>query len=158
MNTITHNGKDYTVEIVADEDQGTPWENEDGHGSVSDWRRDGYRGPNKSPGERELCRDGRSARFYDFAEAVKIAKRDRWGYGGMRDGETIGQRAAAAAEADFQRLRAWCDGQWGYVGVIVRPAGACKCCGPSESLWGIESDAYEYLEEVARELAEQLAG
>ena len=55
-------------------------------------------------------------------------------------------------------MRQWCDGYWSYVGVVV--TAQCPCCedftGPSASLWGIESDAGDYLEEVARELAEEL--
>jgi len=61
-----------------------------------------------------------------------------------------------AALADFDRLRRWCNDDWSYVGVIVAPV--CPCCDEAkwddaQSLWGIESDAGEYLQEVARELA-----
>lgn len=70
------------------------------------------------------------------------------------------QKAARAVEVNFQRLRAWCNDQWSYVGVIVTPI--CPHCGEaassqSESLWGIESDCSDYIEEVAHELADQLA-
>jgi hypothetical protein len=62
--------------------------------------------------------------------------------------------------ADFERLRAWCNDEWCWAGVIVTPF--CECCGDyaearAESLWGIESDAGDYLHEVAEELAEQVA-
>ena len=57
-----------------DQDSGPPWEECDGHGPISDWvQRD------KHAGERVLWSDGFVRRLYDFAEAMKIAKRDRWG-------------------------------------------------------------------------------
>ena len=63
------------VAIVDDDQNNPPWENEDGHGPVSDWtRRD------KRPGEIELNSDHGSKRYYDFQEACKIARRDGWGF------------------------------------------------------------------------------
>ncbi len=53
-----------------------------------------------------------------------------------------------AVEADYQRLRRYLAGDWEYVGVVVTDAD-----GNTESLGGIESDADEYLETVAHELA-----
>src|SRR3954454_23579890 len=64
-----------TATIHHDYDMGKPWVEHDGHGPVSEWRpKDSQR-----PGERVLCQDHDSCMFYDFAEAVKIAKRDGWG-------------------------------------------------------------------------------
>lgn len=68
------------------------------------------------------------------------------------------QYAAGAVRADFERLRDWCNDRWSYVGVrVVLP---CACCGDGEaddaSLWGIESDAGAYLEEVAADLADEI--
>ena len=67
--------------------------------------------------------------------------------------------AAGAAMSDFERLRAWCNDEWHYLGVIVAPV--CACCdqvikGTTESLWGIESDSEEYHWDVAQELAGQI--
>ena len=68
--TITHNGAMFRVSLEPDTDHGAPWDEENGHGPVSDWRR----GPNytghhdKRPGEILLCGDRHAARFYDFAE------------------------------------------------------------------------------------------
>lgn len=192
---FTRNGRDFVAEIHVDEGHGAPWEEEDGHGPVTDWER-----RDKRPGELVLADDGRAKLFYDFAEACRIARRDGWGTAPGRleyaeieggwiahfrnpsngkllpfegRGETVNhaisavyaqhratmtprQYAAAAAMADFERLRAYCRGDWHYVGVVVRPADACECCGLSESLWGIESDSTEYLREVAEELADQI--
>lgn len=157
--TIEHNGRTYQVAIVHDDCQRTPWEEEDGHGPVSEWRRRNYAGYyDKAPGEMLLCEDRGSARFYDFAEACRIARAEGWDAKPYGTG-TKRQQAARAALADFDRLRRWCEGDWCYVGVIVSPL--CDCCGTpdgdrAESLWGIESDAGDYLDEVARELADQV--
>lgn len=145
--TFTHEGLEFTFDTSRDDCHGAPWDEEDGHGEVSDWtRRD------KSPGEMILCEDRGAKRFYDFAGAVKTARKEGWDaapYGG-----TQGEKAARAAMADFDRLRRWCSDDWQYVGVIV----TCLDLpgNPEASLWGIESDAGEYLAEVARDLADEL--
>ena len=198
MDTIEIDGRTFNVTIEPDSSHGAPWEEEDGHGPVSEWtRRD------KRPGERVLCEDRGSRRYYDFAEACRIARRDGWGWlpgqleivtddegkdpyerrGGTAtcgaytatDTEDVNRAvsavyamhratmspkayAAGAAERDFERLRAWCAGDWYYVGVVVTER--CACCdeytGASESCWGIESDAEDCLEEVARDLAHEI--
>lgn len=191
-----HGGVAYVATIESDDTHGAPWKKEDGHGDVSEWTtRD------KLPGELVLSEDRRSKRFYDFAGACKIARRDGWGFlpgrivtdrfahsgkrkfrawivNGTAEQTAYGPDAnaaisalyklhrermtpraytAGAAMADFERLRAWCADEWCYIGAVVRRAGDCECCGETESLWGIESDAGEYVREVATELAEQLA-
>lgn len=40
-------------------------------------------------------------------------------YAGQAPGESKRQVAAAAALADFNRLRQWCNDQWSYIGVKV---------------------------------------
>lgn len=147
--TFTHEGLKFTFRMERDDDHGAPWDEECGHGEVSDWtRRD------KAPGEMLLCEDRGLKRFYNFAGAVKIAKRDGWNAEPYMDGETKGQRAHKAALADFDRLRRWCSDDWCYVGVVV----ICDDMRDehAQSLWGIESDAEDYLQEVAKELAESL--
>jgi hypothetical protein len=156
MNTIELNGLKFSVEIVYDEDAEAPWSREDGHGPVSDWtQRD------KMPGERTLARrlyTSLQYRYYDFAEAVKIAKRDGWG---VKDetGLTANQIATRAVELDYQRLKAWCEDEWHYVGVVVRllDTEGNTVWHEHASLWGIESDDEKYHDQVARELAEEIA-
>ncbi|AOZ05924.1 TPA: hypothetical protein QDB15_000005 [Burkholderia vietnamiensis] len=64
----------FRLNVETDDDKGAPWDEEDGHGPVSDWTtRD------KRPGEWVLSSDHGSKRFYDVAEANRIAKRDGWG-------------------------------------------------------------------------------
>jgi len=149
--TIEHNGKKYVVELWRDEDMGPPWKEHDGHGVVSDWT-----GRAKAPGELVLAEDRGMRRYYDFAESVQIAKRDGWDTPPYDKADSPGRKAAKAARADYEYLRRWCNDDWHWCGVVVRPAEACACCGPKESLWGIESDCRDYLHEVAIELIEQL--
>lgn len=150
-----HEGHKFGVTFPADDDYDAPWDREDGHGQVSEWRRVGYSGnPLKAPGELILARDGRMYRVYDFAGACKLALKDGWG---TSDSEGLSRKAIAAkaAREDFDRMRQFIDGQWCYVGVVVEllddDDGAT---GITESLWGIESDSKEYLAEVMHELAE----
>ena len=158
------NRRTAVVAIVPDESHGAPWENEDGHGPVTDWtRRD------KTPGELVLCEDRGSRRFYDFAEAVRTARRDCWGVNDIAT-ETARQRATRAAREDFERLRRWCNAQWSYVGVclfelprdgVERSPSHVADSAPfgilnHAALWGIESDCDDYHDEVARELTSEL--
>jgi hypothetical protein len=133
IHTITreHRGHTITVNWFADVDHGTPWENEDGHGPVTKWER-----RDKRPGERVLCSDRNAKRFYDYAEAIKIARRDGWDAEPYGTG-TVGERAARAVEADFARLKAWCEDRWHYVGFKCEIEGFDAY---HDSCWGFESD------------------
>ena len=148
--TFTHNGRSFTAELHYDSDRGAPWEEEDNHGPVSDWEL-----RNKRPGEVIIAESGSFKRFYDFAEACRIARKDGWDVQPYRTG-TARQIAARAALADMERMKAWCNNEWYYMGVIVREKGACRCCGESESLWGLESDCGNYIKQVVQEMAEEL--
>jgi hypothetical protein len=201
---IEQGGHRFRVNIERDDDNEPPWENSDGHGVVSEWTtRD------KRPGERVLCSDRHSKRYYDVHETMKIAKRDGWGLNedakaellkrlcgpkkvwqptgesvtdGLRKREgkwvvapvrrddvplTAGEITAEAVRRDFEFLRGWCNDSWYYVGVIVThlpdPDDDDEPIDYTHALWGIESNsddyieevAYEHVEEILRELAEQ---
>jgi hypothetical protein len=140
--------------IHADDDATAPWEREDGHGTVSDWRAK----ETKGPGELVLSNDRGSCRFYDYAEACAIARRDGWGCtGGKLEGETNRAYAARAAMSDYKRLKAWCGDDWSYVGVsvTVEREGVELVPEYEHALWGIESDAGDYLRDVANEYADE---
>ena len=214
--TIERDGRRFVVAVVTDDDIEPPWEREDGHGPVSTWRRRGYWGWRKTPGERLLDSDRNLALFYDFAEACRTARRDGWGwlpgplqvkrtvagwaawvdcpaglyaaarddvneairavYAAHRATMTPRQYAAGAAEADFQRLRAWCANDWCYVGVMLIDVTTVEDFDPRfdgdrladdvaygrreapvvASLWGIESDDWRYIDEVANELIDEV--
>lgn len=144
---INHNGRYYAVKIERDDYVGAPWVESDGHGPVSDWTARA-----KLPGERVLATrerfDGTAHRYYDYAKAIGIAKRDGWDappYGG-----TAGEKAARAVERDFEHLRGWCRDEWHWSIVTVTWNGYSQCLG------GIESGDADYLQEVALELIEEL--
>ena len=154
---ITVRGYHFGVRYEPDPDAGPPWE-DDGHGPVSGWR------PvdSKRPGERELCRDHRSARFYDVEAAQARALAEGWNAPPYEvPGETPRQRAARAVEANYQYIRDWCQDRWHYIGVIVEwidGAGAPRDPDTTESLWRVEDSDPKYPRDVARELiAECLA-
>ena len=151
--TITHeDGTQYRVEIVKDTDEYPPWENEDGHGPV----RYLHNRAEKTPGERPLPYNY----FYDLRAAIKIALANGWDtapYHAAFPGETKRQQAARAVEADYQRLRGYLNDDWRYVGVIVTELHPDGSAGDDASLWGIESDAEDYIEtDVIPELIEEL--
>lgn len=113
--TAQHDGFTFTATVYNDSDTGAPWLEHDCHGPVSDWtRRD------KAAGELVLNDDRGSKRYYDFAEACRLALRDQWGVkGGKLEGETPRQYAARAARHDFEVLQAWCNDEWSWCGVSV---------------------------------------
>ena len=126
---------------------------------MSDWTT-----RSKSAGERLLVADSYSGRYYDFAEAMKIAKRDGWGL--SDDGlaklterlghtPTKGQITEAAVEHDFQYLKDWCDEKWHYIGVIVTLFNEDDEEQDSDSIWGVEDYGSHY-QELASELADGL--
>lgn len=167
--TAEHDGFKLVATIHADNDRDPPWDKDCGHGPVSEWQHKTH----KRAGERILCSDGDRARFYDFAEACKIALRDGWSYGDKyaRDhiadakakGETLTLRmvAAKAAELDFAVLKAWCDGDWSYCGIAVTVSRhGIQLVGKYDSAtWGIELNYPDsknaYLAEMAEEQARE---
>lgn len=139
---FTYRGRRWKARLRYDDAMGPPWKEHDGHGPVSE-----YESRSKKPGELIVCTSvsGRN-RFYDFQTAVNMA-RTEWGCADP----------AKAAREDFERMRAWCNDEWHWVGVIVcRTDKHGNELEPSDSLWGIESDADEYLSETAYELVRNI--
>ncbi|MDK3074094.1 hypothetical protein QO034_13310 [Sedimentitalea sp. JM2-8] len=141
----TQDGFTVTAKIEHDPFTGAPWEEHDGHGNVTGWE---HRA--KLPGEMVLCEDRGLRRFYDFQGACKIARRL-----GVFSPCPI-RHAAQAAMRDFRVLKAWCDDEWFWCGVVVTVSrNGIELA--TESLWGIECNYPDsdnsYLGDVARELA-----
>ena len=179
---FTHNGKTYIVQIEADTDHGAPWEENDGHGHVTDWEtRD------KRPGEVVLTHDRYTKRFYDVAETMRTARRDAWGLSpdamarflerrefawrnranrrrletvgylvGPMPKPTRGEILAEAVRLDFEFLQGWCLDRWHYVGVCVYQAGDENPDPYRHAVWGIESEDVAYLWETAEALADEI--
>lgn len=159
--TFTHNGRTFHVSIVGDDDHGAPWIENDGHSPVS-----AFMSRAKKPGERVLHFNRGFKRFYDFAEATRIAKRDGWGLGDeAREALTLklgraptkGEIIAQVVENDFEHLRRWCADDWHYVGVCVRHESQDDAEKYRYAVWGIESDCEEYITQTAYEMAEECA-
>lgn len=149
--TLEVDGFVITATIHSDPDTAAPWKENDGHGPVSGWRDPS----SKRPGEMVLNEDGRSERFYDFAEACRIARRDGWGVeGGRLEGETVRQYAARAAMNDYRFLKAWCNNEWEWVGVAlqVSRAGVDLTGDYAAALWGIDSLSADHITNTANEL------
>lgn len=154
--TFERNGRTFSVTHPYDDSGDAPWERDDGHGPVTNWTT-----REKRPGEWLLGADRSHRRYYDAQEATQIARRDGWGLAPddlaafeKQEGRKATRRmiAAEAVRRDYEHLRRWCNDQWQYVGVVVKHPDS----GESESLWGIESDAYDYLAETAHDLADQI--
>lgn len=152
---IEQNGTTYRVEFIADYDTGAPWEEHDGHGIVSDWEN-----RDKKPGEVVIASDRGAKRFYDIAATTRIAKRDKWGVSDADTSKiTPAQITALAVRRDMERMRDWCNDVWHWCGVSVFPLteDGYELRSKTESLWGIESDAGEYFDEVISELIAQIS-
>lgn len=148
--TASVDGFTINARLVRDDDHKAPWEEFDNYGPVSDWTRRA-----KLPSERILCQDRESRRYYDVAGAMDRAKRDGWDAPPYGTG-TKGEQAARAVEDDFKRLKAWCDNEWCYVGVVLSVSrNGVTLDDHAASLWGIESDCQDYLLDVANELADE---
>lgn len=140
-------GHEWTIQWCYDTDTGAPWAEHDDHGPVSDWT-----SASKRPGEMALNDHRGSRRYYDFQAAVKQAREEGWNTEPY-NWPTKGAQAAAAAMADFKRLRDWCNDEWHWCGVVVTLTEGDNDI--SASLWGIESDASDYFEEVIEDLMYQ---
>lgn len=147
--TIEIDGMSFAVYLGRDDFMREPWREYDCYGPVSEWT-----SRDKRPGELILNEDHGSKRFYDFAEACRIARREGWG--GFQG--TPRQIAALAARADFERLRAWCNDEWYYAVLQVRLLDEFgDVIAESSYLGGVESDGWQFCaEELARELIADL--
>jgi hypothetical protein len=161
--TTTRNGTTCRVEYHYDPDHGTPWENDDGTGIVSEWTT-----RTKRPGEVILHADRQSHRLYDLQGTTAKATRDGWrmprewaeGFAASHGRPpTAKETVAAAVRADFERLREWCRVEWFYCGVVVFPltADGDELRSKAHSVWGLESDDYNHLAETVEELLDTVA-
>lgn len=162
--TFERNGRTFRFRAKYDQDIGPPWKEHDGHGVVSKHRHHSFgigTKPPKRPGERILYWERGTYRTYDVQATMEIAKRDGWGLGDEDKAKlaeklgrepTKGEIVAEAVEQDFRYLQGWCTDEWCWIGIIVEEVNS----GEERSLWGIESDAYDYHREVANELADEI--
>jgi hypothetical protein len=148
-----HEGKRFRVHIESDDNSDPPWERSDGHGpvrSINAYHRGDH--PEKRPGERVLHKSGRTFWLYDWKEACRLARKDGWN----AEPYDAPNRIERAVQADFDFLRGWLNDDWHYIGVcvtLVNDEDEDITDRYANALWGIESDARDYIETVAHELA-----
>lgn len=155
-------GLRFAVSVEHDSGYGAPWDEYDCHGEVTAWTRRA-----KRPGERVLTEDRGSRRYYDVEGTLSRAIREGWGLRAADAAKlaaklgrqpTKRELAAAAVSLDFIRLRDWCKGYWSWcvVSVVLLDDNGLPTW-EEESLGGVASDAGDYLNEVALELADAIA-
>ena len=147
-----YDGMQFRFTSYHDPDTWEPWKECDGHGLVSDWTT-----RSKAPGEMVLNADGHSKRYYDFQGAVRIARHDGWNTEPY-NWPTPGAQAHAAAMADFEHLRGWCNDEWCWIYIKVELLDDFGDVIPdtAEYLGGIESGGNWWREECAQELAAEI--
>jgi hypothetical protein len=149
---ITIDGLTFLVAVERDDIMGEPWTEHDGHGIISDWT-----SRSKAPGERVLASDRSQYRYYDVEATMEVALRDHWGCK-HPEGKSKRQIAAEAVDQDYEYLRAWCNDEWYWVVVtVILLDTEGRKTHVRDSLGGIESSDEKYIEETAREMAEELA-
>lgn len=165
IKTIIKDGRTFRFDVQQEDDldHPHPWNAEEGHGPVSEWS-----SRKKKPGEWVLEVDGRQRRFYDFSAAVEIAKRDGWGlpeeeladWIRSRDGDRPSKAMIArrAVEKDFDHLKAFCDDEWTYMGVIVTLLDGEDDTPTKVSAmrWGLETSVPNIVDDTAQELVDEL--
>lgn len=151
-----HAGLTFIVTVFPDYDMEAPWNTGEGWGKV----RNGDYGKveTKKPGERIIHTNGNTAWLYDFADAMKRAKADKWGSKNATPDMSPGQVAELAVKEDMQMIRGYLTNEWSYIGIVVTLADVNgKPTDESESAWGLESFDSENIEDYTKGLIEELA-
>lgn len=145
--TLEVDGFTVMATIHDDPDSGPPWKEHDCHGWVTRWT-----SRDKAPGELVLNEDHGSRRFYDFAGAVRLARRDGWGAKPYRMDIEDGVPSGGLVRANGQWFKGrdlvsgvsdWCDDK----GEAIRQAydRARDAVGPGEWAAMAARSDFEYL-------------
>lgn len=156
-------GYSLRVKIENDDCSDAPWDRDSGHGEIRhEWCRR-YGTPKLAQGETILYRDGCDYWIYNQGAAFVTARRDGWGLSTdslakltrkLGKKPTRSQIRAEAVRQDMAFLRGYLSNDWNYVGLYVTLHDAAGVEVSADSLWGIESNAGDYLLEVAAECAD----
>jgi hypothetical protein len=153
-----HDGFMLTAVVHDDDTLGPPWIEYDWNGIVREIRLDETGRISKRLSECVLQADGWDATLYDSEEAMRVAKRAWVHTSGPHRliGMMLGEAAHQLVERDFKHLKDWCEGEWSWVGISVAVTQfGLELVHPYECVrWALESNAGDYLVEVADELAE----
>lgn len=159
---VRHYGHRFTVHVVEDVTCEAPWHRVYARGAVREVSQS-YRTSGKRPGERELPgADADWARYYDVQGMQRSALAESWGLPeaemtqlqahtaqASNRAPTKREIAARAVEGDYQRMRAWCLGEWRYIGLEVVDA---LSSFRRAQLYGIPSDETDYQRAVMLDL------
>lgn len=153
--TVEVSGIECLLEYFHDEDSDAPWENDEGCGTVRK-AHDAHaeRCSDKKPGERPLNQAGRNEYqfYYDWQEAMKIAKRDGWNAKPL----DAPNRALRAVQSDFDYLQGYVNNDWHYAGVVCTVLDADgEKTDVSDSCWGFET-LNDYHETEGKAMAQSL--
>ncbi len=154
-------GYSLRVKIEDDDINDAPWDRCDGRGAVRH-EYQYYGTPKLARGETILYSECGDHWIYNQGAAFVTAWRDGWGLSPddlAKLTRTLGKKPtrsqirAEAVRQDMAFLRGYLSNDWNYVGVCVTLHDADDDEIASDSLWGIESIAGDYLLEVAAECA-----
>jgi len=155
-------GYSLRVKIENDDCSDAPWDGDSGHGEVRHEYQ--YHGtPKLARGETILYSERGDHWIYNQGAAFVTAWRDGWGLSTdslakltrkLGKKPTRSQIRAEAVRQDMAFLRGYLSNDWNYVGVYVTLHDAAGVEVSADSLWGIESNAGDYLLEVAAECAD----
>lgn len=145
VDTVEIDGITFRMSVEADDSSDAPWDIDCFTPKPDERRRNGYGYPDKRPGETVVWSDRHTAYALEFAAMVRSER---------KNGGCSGSQAHKNACAVVKRLRAWFNDEWHYCGVVVTATvGGLELA--SSSLWGIESNAGDYLTEASNELLQE---
>lgn len=154
-------GYSLRVKIENDDSGNAPWD-DCGHGEVRH-QYSTYGAPKLARGETILHSERGDHWIYNQGGAFVTAWRDDWGLPPdslAKLTRTLGKKPtrsqirAEAVRQDMRYLRGYLSNDWSYIGVCVTMHDADDDEITSDSLWGIESNAGDYLLEVAADCAD----
>jgi hypothetical protein len=140
----------FDVTLHADIDNDPPWQNSDGHGpvrAINDLGRE-----LKRPGERVLWGEHNTTWLYDWQAACKMAREQGWN----AEPYDAPKRVERAVNADYDYLRSYLRGDWGYVVVKVEALKDEESLG-DDVLGGVETNDDAYLQKTISECADSIA-
>lgn len=140
----------FAVTLSADDFNEPPWDRSEGHGPVRMINSERER---KRPGERPLWEERHTTWLYDWQAACKLARKDGWN---ARPYDAP-KRVERAVNADYDFLRSYLCGDWGYVVVKVEALKDEESLG-DDVLGGVKTNDNAYLLKTLSECASSIAG
>lgn len=142
--TALPNGWSLVVKVENDQDSGPPWEDCDGMGVIKESR--------WHPGDSYtdwILNDQHNYRYFDWKATLPIAIKEGLDAPPYRTGNKR-EQAMRAMKRTYEFLRAWCNDEWYYVGIIVELHDERGCLLGESSCWGFESENISYVTSEVR--------